>query len=177
MTPLKVKEVTFYESQKVCHICKEKFCYNKNKKIEHSLHRKVKDHCHYTGKFRGAAHNICSLRYNVPKKITVAFHNGLTYDYQLIVKQLAEGFKGQFESLGENTEKYITFSVPIKEDDNSKKITYKLKFIDSYRFMQSKLSDLVDNLSKINKKECPECKGKCELLDLKMIDYITDAKN
>ena len=167
MTPLKVKEVTFYESQKVCHICKEKFCYNKNKKIEHSLHRKVKDHCHYTGKFRGAAHNICSLRYNVPKKITVAFHNGLTYDYQLIVKQLAEGFKGQFESLGENTEKYITFSVPIKEDDNSKKITYKLKFIDSYRFMQSKLSDLVDNLSKINRNESPKCKGKCEFIGSK----------
>ena len=48
--------------------------------------------------------------------------------------------------------KYINFSVPIKEDDNSKKITYKLRFIDSYRFMRSKLSDLVDNLSEINKK-------------------------
>ena len=87
-------------------------------------------------------------------KIPVVFHNGLTYDYHLIIKQLAEDFKGQFECLGENTEKHITFSVPIKEDDNSKKITYKLKFIDSYRFMQSKLSDLVDNLSEINKKEC-----------------------
>ena len=76
------------------------------------------------------------------------------------MKELAEEFKGQFECLGENTEKYITFSVPIKKDDNSKKITYKLNFIDSYRFMQSKLSDLLDNLSEINKKRMPEMHGK-----------------
>ena len=55
----------------------------------------------------------------------------------------------------------------VQEDDNSKKITYKLKFIDSYRFMQSKLSDLVDNLSEIKKKECSECKGKCEFIGFK----------
>ena len=82
-----------------------------------------------------------------------------------IIKQLAEEFDGQFECLGE---KYITFSVPIKkEHDNGKTITHKLKFIDSYRFMQSKLSDLVDNLSEINKKECPKCKGKCEFIGCK----------
>ena len=63
--------------------------------------------------------------------------------------------------------KNITFSVPIKKevanDGNSKKNTYKLEFIDSYRFMQSKLSDLVDNLSEINKKECPKCMGKKQI--------------
>ena len=57
------------------------------------------------------------------------------------MKQLAEDFKGQFECLRENTEKRITFSVPIKKDDNIKNTTYNLKFTDSYRFMQSKLSD------------------------------------
>ena len=95
------------------------------------------------------------------------FHNGSAYDYHFIIKQLAEDFKGQFECLGENTEKYITFSVPIKEHDNSKKITYKLKFIESYRFMQSKLSDPVVSLSEINKKECPKCQGKCEFIGFK----------
>ena len=54
------------------------------------------------------------------KKIPIVFHNGSTYDYRFIIKQLAEDFKGQFECLGENTEKYISFSVPIKEDDNCK---------------------------------------------------------
>ena len=125
MISLTSDQITLYESQKVCHICKEKFCYDKNKKSEYALYHKVRDHCHYTGKFRGAAHNICNLRHKVPKKIPIVFHNGSTYDYHFIIKQLAEEFKGQFECLGENTEKYITFSVPIKKevtnDDNSKK--------------------------------------------------------
>ena len=76
MTPLKDKEVILYESQKIGHIYKEKFCYDRNKKSEFALYHKVRDHCHYTGKFRGAAHNICNLRYKVPKKILVVFHNG-----------------------------------------------------------------------------------------------------
>ena len=60
--------------------------------------------------------------------------------------------------LRRKTEKYITFSVPIKkEHDNGKTTTYKLKFIDSYRFMQSKLSDLIDNVSGINNKEWKSC--------------------
>ena len=82
------------------------------------------------------------LRYKVHKKIPLVLHNGSTYDYHFIIKQLAEDFKGQFECLGENTEKYLTFSIY-----NSKKITYKLTFIDSYRLMRTKLSDLVNNLS------------------------------
>ena len=121
MTLFKDKEITLCESQKVCHICKERFCYDKNKKCEYALYHKFRDHCHYTGKFRGAAHNIWNLRYKVPKKILVVFHNGSTHDYHFIIKQLAEDFIGEFECLGENTEKYVTFSAPIKEDDNSKK--------------------------------------------------------
>ena len=58
------KEINFYES----HICKEKFCNDKNKKSEYALYHKVRDHCHYTGKVGGASHNICNLRYKVPKK-------------------------------------------------------------------------------------------------------------
>ena len=60
MIPLTNKEIKSYEKQKVCHICKEKFCNDKNKK-------KVKDHCHYTGKCRGVAHSEWNLRYKVPK--------------------------------------------------------------------------------------------------------------
>ena len=57
------------------------------------------------------------------------------------------------ECLGENTEKYITFSVSInKQFDNGKTITYELKFIDSFRFMSTSLSILVDNLSEIYEK-------------------------
>ena len=69
---------------------------------------------------------------------------------------MAEEFRGEeFECLGENTEKYISFSVPIKierDNDSGGTITYKIKFIDSCRFMPSKLSNLVDdNLTEIKK--------------------------
>ena len=96
-----------------CHICKKKVCYDKN--------NKVRDHCHYTRKFRGASHTQCNVRYKVPKEISLVFHNGSTYDYHFIIKQLAEEFEGEFECLGENTEKYITFLVQLeKENDNGK---------------------------------------------------------
>ena len=110
------------------------------------------------GKHRGAPHNNCNLRYKIPKEIPVVFHNGSSYDYHFIIKRLAREFEGNFECIGENTEKYITFSVPIKkEHDNGKPSIYRLKFIDSCRFMQSSLSNLVDSLSKINNKK-PENK-------------------
>ena len=125
------------------------------KVIRKNLNHTVKsDHCHYTGKYRGAAHSNCNLRYKIPKEIPIVFHNGSTYDDHFIVKELAKECKGNFECLGENTETYITLSVPIKKGhDNGKVAIYKLKFIDSYRSMNVSLSRLVDNLSEINKKE------------------------
>ena len=65
-------------------------------------------------------------------------HNCSKYDYHLIIKELAEEFRGEdFECLGENTEKYINFSVPIKKErnhDSGDTITYKIRFIDSCRY-------------------------------------------
>ena len=90
------------------------------------------------------------------------FHNGSIYDYHFIIKELVKEFEGNFECLGENTEKYITFSVPIKKKIENKdlEITYKTKFIDSYRFMSSSLSKLVDNLSEgIHNNKCADCKS------------------
>ena len=78
-------------------------------------YKKVRDHCHYTGKFRGAAHSICNLNYKVLQEIPVKIHNGLKYDYHFIIKELAKEFKGEFEWLGDNTWKYISFSVQIKK--------------------------------------------------------------
>ena len=140
MIPLKPKEEINYNKQNICYICKKEFD-KKNYKVRH--------HCHYTGKYRSAAHIICNLRYEIPKEIPIVFHNGSTYNYHFIVKELVKEFDGNFECLGENTEKYITFSVPLKKKIENKniEITYKIKFIDSYRFMSSSLSKLVDNLS------------------------------
>ena len=89
-------------------------------------HHKVRDHCYYTGKFRGAPHSIFNLRYKTPKEIPIVFYNNSTHDNHFIIKELLKIFEGQFECLWEKTEKYITFSVPIKKDiDNSKTIRYK----------------------------------------------------
>ena len=103
-----------------------------------------------------------------PKKIPVLFHNGSTCDCHFIIKQLAKESEGQFKGVGENIEKYFTFSIK-KELDNSKTITYKLKFIDSFRFMSTSLSSLVDNLSEIYSKKCRDknCKSSCDFIGLK----------
>ena len=87
-----------------CYICNKPFY--KDKK---NSYIKVRDHCHYTGKYRGAAHKICNLMYNTPREIPVVFHNGSSYDYHFIITGLAEECEGDFEYLGENKAKCITF--------------------------------------------------------------------
>ena len=98
--------------EKLCYIWNKEFSADDNGIAIKNYH-KVRDHRHYTGKYRGVARNICNLRYKAPEEIPVAYHNGSRYDYHFIIKELAEEFEGQFECLGENTEIYITpFSTP-----------------------------------------------------------------
>ena len=61
---------------------------NKNKN-EFKIYQKVRDYCHFIGKFTGAAHSICNLRYKVPQEIPVKTHNGSKYGYHFIIKELA----------------------------------------------------------------------------------------
>ena len=90
MKLLTKKHQESYENTKVCYNCKEKF---ENKYLKDKTYCKVRDHCHYTGEYRGSSHNICNLNYSVPKKIQIVFHNGSNYDYNFITKELAEEFK------------------------------------------------------------------------------------
>ena len=123
MIPLTVEEKELYEMQKVCYIFKKIFSTDKNDKNAFKLYHKEGDRCRYTGKVKGAAHSICNLRYKTPKESPVVFHNGSTYDSHFIINQLAKEFNGQLEWLGENAEKVITFSVPIKKElDNIKQL-------------------------------------------------------
>ena len=163
-----------HNKQKICYIWKKEF--NNNDKKNH----KVRDHCHYTGKYRGAAHNICNLRYKVPKEIPIVFHNGSIYDYHFIIKELVKEFEGKFECLGKNTEKYITFSVPIRKKIENKDLetTYKIKFIDSYRFMGSSLSILVDNLPEgIHNNKCSHCGSNLDYIKIKNEKLILECYN
>ena len=102
-------------------------------------------------------HSICNLKYSVPKKFPIYFHNGSNYDYNFIIKELAEEFEKQFICLGKNAKKYISFTVPIEEEvtridtnwekKNTKNIYHIIQFIDSARFMANLLQNLVNNLS------------------------------
>ena len=87
------------------------------------------------------------MRYKIFKEIPLVLHNDNTYDYHFIIKELVKEFDGNFECLGKNTEKYITFSVPIKKmiENKNIEITYKIKCIDNYSFMSIPLSKLIDN--------------------------------
>ena len=91
------------------------------------------------------------------------------FDYHFIIKELAEEFEEQFECLGENTEKCITFSVRIKKElDYGKSITYKIKFIDTFRFMSNSISNLVYNLSEGRHcDKCTDCKSCLDYMSVK----------
>ena len=78
MIPLTNEEKQSHENQKISCICKEEFSTDKK-------HCKVRDHCHYTGKYRGAALSICNLCYKIPREIPIVFQNGSTYDYHFII--------------------------------------------------------------------------------------------
>ena len=112
------------------------------------------------------------MRYKIPKKNPVVFHNGSTYDYHFIIKELVKESEGNSECLGENTEKYITFAAPIKKKIENKniEITYKIKFIDSYRFMSMPLSKIIDNLSEgLQNNKCAHC-GSCLFLNALIVN-------
>ena len=84
--------------QKTCYIFKEKL---ENKYVKDKKYRKVRDHFHYIGEYRDAAHSICNLKYSAPKRMSVALHNRSKYDCHFIIKE--EEFEKQFTYLGENT--------------------------------------------------------------------------
>ena len=106
MSPLTKEELKSHQDAKVCYICGKKILKKLSKSINYW---KVRDHCHYTGKYRGTSHSICSLNFNVPNEIPVVFRNGSNYDYNFIIKELANYFDEKLEYLEENTKKYKTF--------------------------------------------------------------------
>ena len=121
MIPLTKEENKSYEEQEASHICEEEFCADEDDE-NYKNRKKVKDHCHYTGKLKGAAHSKCNLNYKGSKNIPIIIHN-TSYDTHFIINQIAEEFKGELDSIGEKMEKYIIFSVPInKKCDDGKKI-------------------------------------------------------
>ncbi|KAL4153106.1 hypothetical protein QTP88_000939 [Uroleucon formosanum] len=124
---------------------------NKNKNM-----RKVRDHDHLTGEYRGAAHSICNLNYQNPRFIPIVFHNLSGYDAHLFIKEFGNDNK-RIKLIPNNEEKYISFSkmMPRKVTRKGKEIVIytELRFIDSFKFLPSSLNKLTNNLrndSKLN---------------------------
>ena len=117
---------------------------------------RVRDHCHFTGRYRGPAHNSCNLKYRKPKSISVFFHNLSGYDSHLFIKKIGCSInkKENIDCIPNNEEKYISFSKTIvtgqytNKKGEIKDKTFKIVFKDSLKFMSSSLGALVNNLPK-----------------------------
>ena len=146
MEPLMKAQWKDYKHVSSCHICFKPF---------REGNRKVRDHCHYSGIYRGAAHSLCNLQYKIPSYILVVFHNLAGYDAHIFIKELAK-WGSHIGVIAKNKEDYISFSVSVEVDkyiskngeEKSKEI--ELRFIDSLKFMSSSLDSVVNNLVRIN---------------------------
>ena len=85
------------DNSTLCHICNEELGKDR-----------VRDHCHLTGKYRGAAHEICNLKYKIPKFFSVVFHNLSGYDGHLFIKTLGN-IKADISCIQNTEENYIFF--------------------------------------------------------------------
>ena len=106
MDPLTNGQWKRYKKARECHICYKPF---------NSKDPKVRDHCHYTGSYRGPAHRNCNLRYRIPHYIPVVFHNLSGYDANLFIKELGAK-SNDIGVIAKNKEDYITFSVKVAVD-------------------------------------------------------------
>ena len=114
---------------------------------------RVRDHCHFTGKFRGAACNSCNLKLRRQNNISVFFHNLTGYDSHLFIKKLGTPEeKENIDCIPNNEQKYISFSKTIitgqykNKQGETKDKTFKIIFKDSLKFLSSSLGALVNNL-------------------------------
>jgi len=155
-----------YESSISCYICRRSFS------EDNESFFKVRDHCHLTGDFRGAAHKVCNLNLKQPKFIPVIFHNLKGYDAHLILQNITKEM-GKIDCIPNNEEKYISFTID------------KLRFIDSFAFLSSSLETLVNNISNKGDDDSKFCNMKDEFNDntklmlrkgLYFYDYATDFK-
>ncbi|CAH1982208.1 unnamed protein product [Acanthoscelides obtectus] len=126
-----------------CFICEQPFT---------NTNIKVRDHCHFTGKYRGAAHSKCNLNYKTPNYIPIFFHNLKNYDAHLFIKHLAMN-QEQIKVIPQSFERYVSFTklVPvdkyISQEGKQKTVFLQMRFIDSYKFLSSKLETLASFLS------------------------------
>ena len=110
--------------------------------------KRVRDHDHFSGKCRGCVHQKRNSLFRKPKFVPITFHSLSGYDSHLFVKNLTAGGGGYIDCIPNTEEKYIRFSRSIY--DENKKFKYKIRFIDSFKFMSTSLDKLVNNINRTN---------------------------
>ena len=145
-TPMNLSsdEKIHHKNATICYVCKGEFT-NENPK--------VRDPCHVNGNYRGAACNKCNLGMKLTKTIPVVFHNLKGYDSHLLLTELGK-FNKKISVIPNNMQTYMSFSIGNKTSFYDKKKSGKqvekdfmnLRFIDSFGFMSSSLSQLVIDL-------------------------------
>ena len=145
MKPLTREQWRKFNRATNCHICLKGFKED---------NPKVRDHCHYTGSYRGPAYRICNLRYKIHHYFPIVFHNLSRYDAHLFVRQLGKKFyMGKIGVIAESKDKYISFNTDVvvdmyEESGEVKEKKIQLRFIESIRFMANILDSLTNNLVK-----------------------------
>ena len=131
-----------FRSAKECHICKIPYGVNDN------FNNIVRDHCHVTGKYRGSAHEFCNLNFQLTDKIPVVFHNLKGYDSHFIMQEIGNIVKERsyVDAKGNKREMSINVIPCNMEKYMAFMLGRYLLFIDSFQFMSSSLSNLVNNL-------------------------------
>ena len=139
---LSCSEEQSFKNSMHCWVCGKQFTL-----IDQVAHNDppVRDHCHYTGRYRGAAHNSCNLRIRRTRTILVLFHDFTNYDNHLFVRSLGK-IEGDINVIARNDEKHISVT---KEICVSKKSKWKLRFSDTSSFMLGSLASHVSNLRSI----------------------------
>ena len=133
MDPLTKDEIKLHRKSKECHICYKAYTHKDSK---------VRDHCHYTGKYRGPAHKLCNLMYKIPPYIPVVFHNLSGYNAHPFRKELGKKSEN-VEVIAKNKEDYISFSTKVVVDKyidfegNERDKSVEIRFTDSFKFMAS----------------------------------------
>lgn len=129
------KDRTNFAQAKNCYLC--------NKIL---FDDKVKDHCHLTGRYRGAAHSYCNIKYCLPKFVPIFFHNLAGYDSHLFIRQLGE-LSGRIQVIAKNKENYISFTKFFQINNEA---IIPVRFVDSFKFLGTSLEKLVANLNTID---------------------------
>jgi hypothetical protein len=160
MEPLTKQQQEAFNNATHCHICEKPLSSNNpqkrdrchRKKCRYEYNPRVRDHCHLTGRYRGPAHFDCNLNYKNTYVIPVVFHNLSGYDAHFIIKEIATAFEGKVDLLPINKEKYISFTKHVartgeRTESDEVRNCIRLRFIDSYKFLNSSLEKLASFLN------------------------------